>query len=141
MDRTTRASLLARLADSDLLALSRLVIGDHDEITWLTPPTLGMVMARAEDGARADVFNLGEVLVTECQLQVGPNEGWAMLLGNRPQGVFAAAAIDAVSGSTTAHPALPALDARLQTLLAELDAIDAAERAALATTRVQFDTQ
>ncbi|MGB3329229.1 MAG: phosphonate C-P lyase system protein PhnG [Thermomicrobiales bacterium] len=140
MDRTTRASLLARLPDSDLVALSRLVVGEHDEITWLTPPTLGMIMARAEDGARADVFNLGEVLVTECQLQIGANEGWAMLLGNRPQGTFAAAAIDAAA-STHAHPALPTLDARLDLLIAELDAIDAAERAALATTRVQFDTQ
>jgi len=141
MDRTTRASLLARLPDPDLLALSRLVIGEGDEITWLTPPTLGMVMARAEDGAKGDVFNLGEVLVTECQLQVGSHEGWAMLQGNRPQGVFAAAAIDAVAGNHAGHPALPALDARLQDLIAELDAIEAAERAALAATRVQFDTQ
>ena len=141
MDRTTRASLLARLPDSDLVALTRLVVGDGDEIAWLTPPTLGMVMARVEDGAKGDVFNLGEVLVTECQLQIGPHEGWAMLLGNRPQGVFAAATIDAVSGNPSPHAALPELDARLERLIIELDAIEAAERTALAATRVQFDTQ
>jgi len=140
MERIDRCELLARLPDRDLTELVALVVDtEHDEIITITPPTVGMIMARVQDGARGDVFNLGEVLVTECQVQIGEREGWSMLMGNRPRGAFDAAAIDAVTSGE--HPNVATLDARLTALIAQQDEITAGERAALAATRVQFDTQ
>lgn len=140
MERTHRCDLLARLPDRELVALTALVIDEtRDEIIPVTPPTLGMIMARAREGARGEIFNLGEVLVTECQVRVGDHEGWSMLMGSRPRGAVAAATIDAASAAN--HPAISELDAQVAVLIAVQDTIDAAERARLATTRVQFDTQ
>ncbi|HEU0165197.1 MAG TPA: phosphonate C-P lyase system protein PhnG [Thermomicrobiales bacterium] len=140
MERTRRCDLLARLPDKDLQALAALVIdAKKDQVVPVTPPTTGMIMARIREGARGDVFNLGEVLVTECQVRVGKREGWSMLMGNRPKGALAAASIDAVTAA--GHPATSELDALLSVMIADQDALAAAERAKLATTRVQFDTQ
>ncbi len=140
MDRTRRCELLARLSDSELANIAgSIAAGILAERVVVVEPTVGMVMARAIEGARGEVFNVGEVLVTECQVRIDRHEGWAMVMGSRPNGALAAATIDAavVAGRLEANP----VDALLTRLIATHDAELAARQAELAATRVQFDTQ
>jgi alpha-D-ribose 1-methylphosphonate 5-triphosphate synthase subunit PhnG len=140
MDRTVRSELLARLPDQDLARLSNLATGDSlRDTTIVRPPTIGMVMARVAEGAHGEVFNLGEVLVTECMVSVSGYEGWSMLMGSRPQGALDAATIDAALDADERNRAK--VENELLALIAAKDAVEAAERARLNATRVQFDTQ
>jgi alpha-D-ribose 1-methylphosphonate 5-triphosphate synthase subunit PhnG len=139
MDRTTRSELIARLTDTEIAELAAMVVSDADVIVT-GEPTVGMVMARVIEGAFGEVFNLGEVLVTECQVQVGGVDGWCMLQGYRPQAAVDAAAIDAALVLQAPH-LTTALDDRLTQLIARHDDIVAANQSRLAATRVQFETQ
>jgi alpha-D-ribose 1-methylphosphonate 5-triphosphate synthase subunit PhnG len=140
MDRTLRCELLAQLPDADLNRLAVPVLdGMSEHIELITPPTVGMVMARVEEGARGEVFNFGEILVTECRVRINSTEGWAMLLGSRPTAALRAASVDAILAADPARGA--ELDHELQRL-AEIQRQQAAtERAALDATRVRFETQ
>lgn len=140
MDRTQRSELLARLPDEDLAALSALVEDEPVGVREIvSPPTVGMVMMRMIEGAQGEIFNFGEVLVTECTVSVSGHEGWSMVMGSRLQGALAAATVDAALEA--GHTRRPAIERRLRDRAAELDADLADERDRLAATRVQFETQ
>jgi len=140
MDRTIRCELLTRLPDDELRRLADLATSDDlGELSLITPPTIGMVMARAIEGARGEIFNLGEVLVTECLVSLGESEGWAMLMGSRPKGALAAATIDAAAVAGTRH--IDRIDAEIVQMAEAIEAAQLAERRRLDATRVQFDTQ
>ena len=140
MDRTQRCELLARLSDSEISDIAEMIPNEalRDRII-VSEPTVGMIMARAIEGARGEVFNFGEVLVTECQVQIDRQEGWGMLMGSRSKGALAVATIDA---ALLANRILAeSVDTVLNRLIAVHDAEIAASQAALAATRVQFETQ
>jgi alpha-D-ribose 1-methylphosphonate 5-triphosphate synthase subunit PhnG len=140
MDRTVRCELLTRLPDHELKRLAEIATGDDlGELQLITPPTIGMVMARAIEGARGETFNVGEVLVTECLVSIGDSEGWSMLTGSRPSGALAAATIDAAVVAGTRH--VDRIDAEITRITQEIEAAQTAERKRLHATRVQFDTQ
>jgi alpha-D-ribose 1-methylphosphonate 5-triphosphate synthase subunit PhnG len=132
--------MLARLSDSEITEIAGMVTDRMArDVMVVVEPTVGMVMARAIEGAQGEVFNVGEVLVTECQVQIDHHEGWSMLMGSRPQGALAAATVDAAMAAGVVDPA--SIDAVLIRLIAVHDAELAARQAELAATRVQFDTQ
>lgn len=139
MDRTIRCEHLARLTDSELAELAGLLAHPADDLTVISGPTVGMVMARVIEDARNEVFNLGEVLVTECQVRIGGEGGWSMLLGSRPAATLAAATIDAALATNPETAGV--VDARLRELIARHDADLAVRRSELAPTRVRFETQ
>ena len=140
MDRTERCELLAQLTDAEIERVARLVLDETVPApTLVTPPTVGMLMARVAEGAHGDVFNAGEVLVTECHVLVGEREGWSMVMGSRPGAALRAAMVDAVLGDEAS--VAPEVDAHLTGLAAARQAGVRRERAALAETRVRFQTQ
>lgn len=139
MDRTTRCELIARLSDAEIADLAAMVATAGNLIVT-DGPTVGMVMARVSEGAFGEVFNLGEVLVTECQVQVGGTDGWSMLQGSRARAAVNAAAVDAALAAGDSHLS-SSVDAHLTHLIAQHDAVLAAGQAELAATRVQFETQ
>lgn len=139
MDRTTRCEHLARLTDPELAELTTLLTHRPDDVTVINGPTIGMIMARVVEDARNEVFNLGEILVTECHVRLGDDEGWAMLVGSRPTATLQAATIDASLAAN--HAAVQAVEVRLLEFVSGHDVILAGQRAELAPTRVQFETQ
>ncbi|MDQ3442771.1 MAG: phosphonate C-P lyase system protein PhnG [Chloroflexota bacterium] len=140
MNRTQRCEMLARLSDSELAGVTHMIpVSSLADRVVVVEPSVGMVMARAIEGAHGEVFNVGEVLVTECQVRIDRREGWGMLMGSRPNAALAVATIDAaiVAGRLD----VTTVDARLALLIATHDAAIAASQADLAATRVQFETQ
>lgn len=55
-----------------------------------------LIMMRASDSATTEVFNLGEVLVTDCTVTVDGQLGYGIVLDNQPRRAEAAAILDAV---------------------------------------------
>jgi alpha-D-ribose 1-methylphosphonate 5-triphosphate synthase subunit PhnG len=140
VERTQRCEWLARLGDYEIADVAELAGVAHiPELLVIEGPTVGMVMLRVTEGARGELFNFGEVLVTECRVQIDRHEGWAMVMGSRPTAARLVASIDAAIEAGCA-PASE-VDALIGRLILAQDAALEAERETLAATRVRFETQ
>lgn len=54
-------------------------------------------MARVRETVDDEVFNLGEVLVTTCEVTLDGEPGWGMVMGHDPERALCAAVVDAAS--------------------------------------------
>lgn len=139
MDRTTRCETLAQASPAAAGRLADLILdGSLGDVQLVLPPTVGMLMARAIDGAQSETFNLGEVLVSEARVSIAGHEGWGMVMGSNADHALAAAIVDA--GLEAGHAASTRITADL-TEIAETLARDAADEFQhVAPTRVDFET-
>lgn len=136
MDRNARFEAIALCDEATLRTLAERVLGEVS-VTVLRTPAPGMVMMRARERARVSLFNLGEVTVSEAEVEIDGHRGYAMTMGLAPARALAGAIVDA------AAEALAGLRPEIEAVLAEALA-DAATRKAerwqrVAGTRVQFD--
>ena len=139
MNRTQRCELLATIPEPDAVQLAEgLTDGSLGDVQIITPPTVGMIMARTRDGAKGEVFNLGEVLVTEARVSIAGHEGWGMVMGSSLDRALAVAIVDAALEAD--HPSRTAIEGKLVELAAEAEAASLIEWVRIAPTRVQFDT-
>lgn len=69
MDRRTWLSILAK-ADPDMLKSLWSDLGLAPAFTWLRRPEIGAVMVQGRTGGTGAAFNLGEMTVTRCTLQL-----------------------------------------------------------------------
>ncbi|MFN4089305.1 MAG: phosphonate C-P lyase system protein PhnG [Alphaproteobacteria bacterium] len=107
--------------------------------TFLRRPEAGMVMVRGRAGGTGARFNIGEMTVTRCAVQVdGGAIGYAYVAGRDHRHAELAAVFDALLQDEARRPAL------LSDVVAPLAAAHAARRAAAsakaAATRVEFFT-
>jgi alpha-D-ribose 1-methylphosphonate 5-triphosphate synthase subunit PhnG len=65
-------------------------------IDILLNPKLGMTMIQAEDSIDLQPFYLGEVLITECELNVNGTLGYGYCMGDNSQRAYCIALIDAI---------------------------------------------
>lgn len=138
MDRQARFEALTLIPERAAVGLAELALdGSLSDIAVISPPTVGMVMARAADGARGEVFNLGEVLVTEARVSVNGHEGWGMVIGRAPDHALSVAIVDA--SLEAGHPQRDLIERELLTLAAAAAASADQEWQRVAPTRVQFD--
>jgi alpha-D-ribose 1-methylphosphonate 5-triphosphate synthase subunit PhnG len=139
VDRTIRCETLAQAASADVGRLAEIMLdGSLGDVQLLTPPTVGMVMARAIDGAQSETFNLGEVLVSEARVSIAGCEGWGMVMGSDASHALAVAIVDA--GLEAGHAASARIHSELARLAAGLERKHAADWQTVAPTRVSFET-
>lgn len=103
----------------------------------IVPPRIGSLMMRHQEPVADSVFNLGEVLITEAMVGLGPHRGYAMRLGRELKPTLAAAIIDAAIEAN--HPLMPRIVSRLGELAGAARAEERAAWQAVAATRVAFD--
>jgi len=138
MDRTQRFEILTLAPRERVFAMAEaLTDGSLGDIQVITPPTVGMIMARAQDGAKNEVFNLGEVLVTEARVSIAGHEGWGMIMGSSLDHALAVAIVDAALEA--GHADRPTIERELLGIAAATQAAQEAELATIASTRVSFD--
>lgn len=139
MNRTQRCELLAAIPEAHAVRLAESVAdGSLGVVQIITPPTVGMIMARVEDGALGVVFNLGEVLVSEARVSIDGHEGWGMVMGGSPDRALAVAIVDA--GLEAGHSRRSTIERELLDLAEEVEATALAEWARVEPTKVEFDT-
>nr|MBA2449497.1 phosphonate C-P lyase system protein PhnG [Chloroflexota bacterium] len=83
MDRNARFEAIADCDEAVLTGLAERVLASSAAVTVVREPTPGMLMLRARESAGRSVFNLGEVTVTEAEVEIDGHRGYAMTTGLR----------------------------------------------------------
>jgi alpha-D-ribose 1-methylphosphonate 5-triphosphate synthase subunit PhnG len=136
LERERRFEAIALARPGELASLADTVLSGVT-LEILRGPQVGMLMLRALDSVDGIRFNVGEVLVTEALVAIGPHKGYAMIQGTDREHALAGAILDAAVESD--HPQT----ARILTMLHMLEDRSRDERKAawtrVAPTRVVFD--
>lgn len=134
LSRPDWMGLLAR-APADRLEQ---LLPDEPQARFLRPPEIGTVMVRGRIGATGGAFNLGEMTVTRCSVQLADGVvGHAHVQGRSRDHARRAALIDALMQTDRASD----VHTRILAPLAAEEAARRATRAAkAAATKVEFFT-
>jgi len=134
----TRAELLAAATPEELTELTeRLISAGLEGLTVVKPPKTGLVVMQVREPVAEERFFLGEVLVTECTVDLDGALGWSMREGDDRVAALAGAVLDAVVAA--AHPAAPEVLALCDRVVARRDAARLAEWDEIASTVVEFE--
>lgn len=139
-DNAARKRWMGILAKARPEALCELLdgLGTRPGFHWLRGPETGGVMVRGRTGGTGAPFNLGEMTVTRCALQLESGEvGHAYVQGRDKAHAEAAALVDALMQTEQAE----AIEAAVLRPLEDAHGARRAQRAARsAATRVDFFT-
>jgi len=114
-------------------------VRDRPAFRFLRPPETGLVMVRARAGGTGMRFNLGEVTVTRCTVQIdGGSAGTAYVIGRSRRHAELAALFDGLLQDPRRQPSL------MEEVIRPFDSILQREKAIstrkAAATRVEFFT-
>lgn len=136
--REARAELLAAATPEELADMAERLIADGlADLVVVKPPKTGLVVMQVREPVADERFYLGEVLVTECTVDLGGVLGWAMRAGDDRVAVLAAAVLDAVA--TAGHPAAAQVAELCDRVAARREAARDAEWDEIAATVVEFE--
>jgi alpha-D-ribose 1-methylphosphonate 5-triphosphate synthase subunit PhnG len=136
-DRQAWMSLLAKAKQGQAAQLLDAAV-KRPTFTWLRAPELGSVMVRGRASGTGAPFNLGEMTVTRCALQLGCGTvGHAYIQGRNKADAEAAAIIDALMQTDQAHTVRQHVLTPLEQVRSNAKASRAAKAAA---TKVDFFT-
>lgn len=92
-------------------------------------------MARVQETVDGEVFNLGEVLVTSCEVVLDGEPGWGLVMGDDPERALCAAVLDAANARGMPEET----EAEISRQLASAREDRRARWAKVRTTRVEFE--
>lgn len=139
-DQTARRDRMGLLAKADAAQLSHLWegLGIDPDFQDLRAPEIGAAMVRGRAGAVGAAFNLGEITVTRCSVQLAQGAvGHAYIQGRDTAKARQAALIDALMQTDAAEQIE---DAILTPLRETLRAAQTTRAAKAAATKVEFFT-
>ena len=136
MPHSDTLSILARAEAEALKSFGEKLLAELDEIEVLSSRA-GLVMLPMRDTAQGTAFHLGEVLVSEAHIRMGPQEGYGMRRGRDLEAAMAMALVDLALESGRALESCTAFVAGQARAQAEQD--DATLRRVEAT-RVAMET-
>ena len=136
MEREERLEAVAGASLGSLVDLADRVMQTMD-VEVVYGPTVGLLMARAEDPGERLAFNFVEVTVTEAEVLAGNERGYAMVMGRAPEKALAAAVLDAALES--GHPLSHEILGLLYRAQAALQQERQARWERVAPTQVQFE--
>lgn len=137
MKRRERTEILINSSPDTAAALAKEIKSKYTIVT-VEEPNHGLVMVKMRESARQSLFYLGEVLVTECKVQIEGRMGLGILKGDEPEWAYDLAVIDAAY-----EACLQETDDWLNLLTAEADRIRderKAFEAKVLRTKVNFET-
>lgn len=140
VDQTARKDWMSLLAKAPAGVLAELWQGMEDapEFTHLRAPEIGAAMVRGRMGGTGAPFNLGEMTVTRCSLQLGCGTvGHGYVQGRDKAHAERAALVDALMQTEAAAQTDMVL---LQPLRAKMASVCTARAAKAAATKVDFFT-
>lgn len=138
---TARARWMSALAQAEpsAVAAAWARLAARPAYRVLRGPETGLVMVRGRAGGTGAPFNLGEMTVTRCSVELGDGVvGHAYVAGRDARHAETAAVLDALLQDEAAGPALEATV--IGPLLAAREARHQAVRARAGGTRVEFFT-
>ncbi len=136
MNRDKRFELIARANSERICEIAERILADT-AVEVIKKPVGGMIMMRFRDTAEKCVFNLGEVLVTEAEVRIDEELGYAIVMGRDPEAALAGAILDAAVES--GHPLTPEIIDLLRSEEARCKEELQKTWAEVATTKVDFE--
>lgn len=110
----------------------------EQDISIIKPPQTGLLMMTVQDSFDAD-FYLGEILVTETEVECGGKTGYAMVMGDEPERALLAASLEAIVQGDNED-----LKKQIRGFVSEqrekIDSIKEKESALIAKTKVSFES-
>ncbi|OIP91826.1 MAG: hypothetical protein AUK24_02325 [Syntrophaceae bacterium CG2_30_49_12] len=110
----------------------------EEGIAIVKPPRTGLLMMTVQDSFDAD-FYLGEILVTEAEVESRGKTGYAMVMGDEPERALLAASIEAIMRGDNED-----LKKQIRGFVSEqmekIDSIREKESALIAMTKVSFES-
>ncbi|MBB5935474.1 phosphonate C-P lyase system protein PhnG [Streptomyces zagrosensis] len=139
LTRERRCELLAAAEHDEIVPLAERLLteGAFPRPTVVKPPEVGMVVLQVREPVEETRFYLGEVLVTECSVEVDGVPGWCMREGDDRVAALAGALLDAVAAAGL--PARTDIDSLCAAIAERRAAEDAAEWADVTATTVNFE--
>ncbi|NGP45090.1 phosphonate C-P lyase system protein PhnG [Bacillaceae bacterium SIJ1] len=113
-------------------------VSDRYSVTTIEEPNQGLIMVKMRESAQNSLFYLGEVLVTECRVQIEDKIGLGIVKGIEPELSYQLAVIDAAYEAN-----LPETNEWATKLQAEEEKLVRARKANAAKvlrTKVNFET-
>ncbi len=141
MHDEARARWVSALAQAEPAAIEAAweALAPRPQYRLLRPPETGLVMVRGRAGGTGSPFNLGEMTVTRCSVELeGGRVGHAYVAGRDRRHAEAAAVFDALLQDEARRGAVEARV--IEPLLRAREARHREARARAATTRVEFFT-
>jgi alpha-D-ribose 1-methylphosphonate 5-triphosphate synthase subunit PhnG len=135
LSREERAGLLARATREELEPLAEQVLARSGTPIVLAGPEVGMTMMQVREPVAEERFYLGEVLVTQVEVEFAGHRGWCLRLGDDRQAALAAAVLDAAAEGTDRA----AVETLCGAIAARIAASAQAEWAEVAPTEVRFE--
>jgi alpha-D-ribose 1-methylphosphonate 5-triphosphate synthase subunit PhnG len=93
--KKARLSKILVEGSSELLCRLAAEVEETDLIKMEQSPRTGLVMMKTRDSVSKQPFYMGEVLVTECVVEIEGNFGMGVLMGEDPTRAYQMALIDA----------------------------------------------
>jgi len=81
MEREKIFDILSMASDETIEDVAKLVLEDAPDAEIIRGPRVGLVMMQAKESVEDEIFNLGEVLVSECAVTLGNFVGWGICMG------------------------------------------------------------
>ena len=137
MKRKERTYVLVEGSSELCCTLCTQIEGKY-QINIIEQPNNGLVMLKMRENSKRSLFYIGEVLVTECKVEINGVIGMGIINGIDEQKAYHLAVIDAAYNA-----ALPEIDNWPELLAREKQLIDLArqqECARIFKTRVNFET-
>lgn len=110
----------------------------EQDISVIMPPQTGLLMMTVQDSFDAD-FYLGEILVTETEVECKGKTGYAMVMGDEPERALLAASLEAIVQGDNED-----LKKQIRGFVSEqrekIDSIKEKESALIAKTKVSFES-
>jgi phosphonate C-P lyase system protein PhnG len=132
------SEIVAEASPEAVREIAELIAG-RLAVKVLKSPSPGMVMVQHVEPVENTAFLLGETFVTECEVEVDGQLGYACILGSARERALCGAMVDAIMGAR--HPferdITPLLEAEQQKIEARWDV----ESRAVASTRVSFEVR
>jgi alpha-D-ribose 1-methylphosphonate 5-triphosphate synthase subunit PhnG len=71
------------------------IINEHYQVKMIQEPESGLVMLKVRETSQKSLFYPGEVLVTECKVEIEETIGIGIVTGDQPELAYKLAVIDA----------------------------------------------
>lgn len=137
-DRTDRFELVAATAGDTLAGLANAVLETDPPFTVLQEPKPQLLMQRVREPVERRPFNLGEVVVTAAEVEIGDSRGFAMYPGKAERAALSGAVVDAAVADGHEHS--DRITAELAATAEERAAERANEWGETRHTAVEFET-
>lgn len=133
---TRTNSVITKMDEKSIEKL--IVLLPQEEINILKKSETGLLMMAAKDSFDTD-FYLGEILVTEAEVEYKGLEGYAMVMGDEPERALLAASVDAILQADNEDLKQKVID--FITIQArKIAESDEMEKRLIAKTKVNFET-